>query len=214
MSDDNQFDNTESQAESETDVTSNSIKGKNKKLEMREACPFCSKIMNAKSMKRHIHRMHNETEEGDDEMDQNEAEETTQAPPIDFSSLQPDPSVLQNSGADFNKIPMPLLQMEPLPNVNTNADKSPKNVISNNLGVMQPKVPENFVTIHDTNFKSEELPLNNTTELMKSMKPVEVCIRKSDKQIAEKALKERKKQKKKPFCPEKVYNYAQARSGR
>ena len=169
--------------------------------------------MNAKSMKRHIHRMHNETEEGDDEMDQNEAEETP-APPIDFSSLQPDPSVLQNSGADFNKIPMPLLQMEPLPNVNTNADKSPKNVISNNLGVMQPKVPENFVTIHDTNFKSEELPLNNTTELMKAMKPVEVCIRKSDKQIAEKALKERKKQKKKSFCPEKVYNYTQVRSGR
>ena len=226
MSDDNQLDKTESQIESETVVTNNSNKTKSKKSKMRESCPFCSKIMNAKSMKRHIHRMHNETEEVDHEMDQNEAEETTQiptqtaVPPIDFSSLQPDPSVMQNSGANFNQIPLSLFLMEPLPNVITNAAKSPKkkstqpvssspmeitkNVIPDNLGVMQTKVPENFVTIHDTNHKSEKLPLENTTELMKAMKPVEVCIRKSDKQKAEKALNERKKQKKKSYYPEKV----------
>ena len=71
MSDDNEIDNTESQAESETVVT-NSNKAKKKKLEMREPCPFCNKIMNAKSLKRHIQRIHNEIEEGDHEMDQNE----------------------------------------------------------------------------------------------------------------------------------------------
>ena len=54
-----------------------------------------------------------------------------QAPPVqqnpvphqvDFSSLQPDPSVMQFSGGSFNpsmnSIPMPLLPTEPLPNMN------------------------------------------------------------------------------------------------
>ena len=54
----------------------------------------------------------------------------TSVPPVDFSTLQPDPSVMQYSGANFNPamntIPMPLLPTEPLPNLNPNPTKSPK----------------------------------------------------------------------------------------
>ena len=71
MSDNNEINNTESQAESETIVT-DSNQAKKKKLEIRDSCPFCKKIMNTKSLKRHIQRMHNETEELNHEMDQNE----------------------------------------------------------------------------------------------------------------------------------------------
>ena len=64
----------------------------------------------------------------------------TNVPRVDFSTLQPDPSVMQFSGSStnfnpLNPIPMPLLPTEPLPNLNPNP------VLKQNHPVEKKKTP-------------------------------------------------------------------------